>query len=301
MVVEVPGPALLPTASGTVTVTAVWTDSDDVDSDPSEPKSKTMYDPRPPAAVVIPPTLAYTARPDATGRARATLEWTPSTGQAAYRVFFADETTLRAKLEDVAGGVIATGDAGQAPASGQAQAVLDALDAAADAPARGEVWRLQPGPAAAALVAAAHRRAGAAPVERPGDVHARRLGLADGPGPVSRRGGQRGERRVGLPHEPAPAARRAEPARPADARRSRCSRSSTVRGNLQAQLTVTVPVGPTPAARYRIRRATGHVRAGAHADRRPRAPPRPGPRGRRPRRSSRSSTRAPRRAGAGHR
>ena len=90
LVVEVGGPPLLPTQQGTVTVTAVWNDSDGVASDVSDPKTATLYDPRPPVPVVIPPTLTYTARPDSTGRARATLTWTPGAGQAAYRVFVAD-------------------------------------------------------------------------------------------------------------------------------------------------------------------------------------------------------------------
>ncbi|MGB7982149.1 MAG: hypothetical protein WCF36_15310, partial [Candidatus Nanopelagicales bacterium] len=140
LIIEVPGPALLATQAGKVTLTALWTDSAGVDSDPSEPKIATLHDPRPPAPVVIAPTLTYTARPDATGRARATLTWTPSTGQAAYRVFVADETTLRAKVTDTAAGRLAPGDAGQAPTSAQAQSLLSALNAAPDAPSRGAAW-----------------------------------------------------------------------------------------------------------------------------------------------------------------
>ena len=256
MVVEVPGPALPPTASGTVTVTAVWTDSDDVDSLPSEPKSKTMYDSRPPEAVVIPPTLAYTARPDATGRARATLEWTPSTGQAAYRVFFADETTLRAKLEDVAGGVIATGDSGQAPTSGQAQAVLDALDAAADAPARGDVWRLN----RALLPRRWWLQLTAEPVLRPSSGAVKFTHDVSGSLTVLAM-----YRVVAVSAASVESDFRTSPLLPRGVPNLLVPPMPSLEvlpvvdgaGNLQAQLTVTLPVGPTPAVRYRIRRATG--------------------------------------------
>jgi hypothetical protein len=256
MVIEVPGPALLPTASGPVTVTAVWTDSGNVDSDPSEPKSKTMYDPRPPAAVVIPPTLTYTARPDATGRARATLEWTPSTGQASYRVFVADETTLRAKLEDVVAGIVAAGDAGQAPTSGQAQALLAALDAAADAPARGAIWNAD----RALLPRRWWLQLTAEPVPRPPN------------GPVTVTHDVSGSltvlvmyRVVAVSEASVESDFRTSPLMPRGVPNLLVPPMPSIdvlpvvdgAGNLQAQLTVTVPVGPTPAAGYRIRRATG--------------------------------------------
>jgi hypothetical protein len=255
MVVEVPGPDLLPTATGTVTVTAVWTDSGNVDSDPSEPKSKTMYDPRPPAAVVIPPTLTYTARPDATGRARATLEWTPGAGQASYRVFFADETTLRAKLEDVVGGVMAAGDAGQAPTSGQAQALLAALDAAGDAPARGAIWNAN----RALLPRRWWLQLTAEPVPRPPT------------GPVTFRHDVSGSltvlvmyRVVAVSDASVESDFRSSPLMPRGVPNLLVPPMPSLdvlpvvdnAGHLQAQLTVTVPVGPTPATRYRVRRAT---------------------------------------------
>lgn len=96
MIVEVAGPALLPTESGSVTVTAVWTDSGGTDSEVSEPRTATLHDPRPPAPVLVLPTLTYTARPEATGRARATLEW--DTRARPGRV-----PHLRRRRDDVAG------------------------------------------------------------------------------------------------------------------------------------------------------------------------------------------------------
>jgi hypothetical protein len=255
LVVEVPGPALLPTESGTATVTARWRDSAGVASDLSEPKQATLYDPRPPAPVVIPPTLTYTARPDATGRARATLAWTPTAGQAAFRVFFADETTLRAKLEDVATGVMAVGDAGQAPSASQAQTLLAALDAAADAPARGAIWDAN----RAALPRRWWLQLTAEPVPAPTSGPA--VFTHDVSGSLSV---------LALYRVLAASAAsvesdfRTSPLLPRGVPNLLVPPVPTVdvlpvvdgSGNLQAQLTVTVPVGPTPAVRYRLRRAT---------------------------------------------
>lgn len=255
LVLQVPGPALLPTRAGPVTVTAVWTDSAGVDSDPSEPRNATLHDPRPPAPVVIAPTLTYTARPDATGRARATLTWTPSTGQAAYRVFVADETTLRAKVADAAAGRLAPGDAGQAPAPGAAQTLLAALDAAPDAPSRGAAWdahrhllprrwwlqltadplpRPTSGPAAFT-----HEVSGSLTVlvlYRVVAVSAASVESDFATSPLLPRA---------VPNQLVPPVPTLEVQPVVDPT-----------GNLQALLTVTVPVGPTPAAQYRLRRAT---------------------------------------------
>lgn len=221
LVFHVHGPALLPTESQTATVTARWQDSAGITSDESEPKQATFYDPRPPAPVVLPPTLTYTARPDATGRARATLTWTPAAGQASFRVFVADETTLRAKLKDTATGVLAAGDAGQAPSASQAQALLAALDAAADAPARGAIWDAS----RASLPRRWWLQLTAEPVLAPSsgpavfthDVS----GVSVRPRAVPGGRGQRGQRRIGLSDQPAAAPGRAQPAGAAgaDARR----------------------------------------------------------------------------------
>lgn len=254
LVVQVPGPTLLPTQVGTVTVTAVWTDGGGVDSDVSEPKHATLHDPRPPAPVTIPPTLEYTARPDATGRARATLTWVPATGQAGFRVFVADETTLRAKLEDIVAGRLAPGDAGQAPSAAAAQSVLTQLDAAEDAPARGAVWNAnrsllprrwwrqltaEPIPSGSSPVTFHHDVSGSLGVlalYRVVAVSAASVESAFRTSPLLPRG---------VPNLLPPPAPTLEvlPVTDDD-------------GDLLAQLTVTVPVGPTPAARYRIRRAT---------------------------------------------
>jgi hypothetical protein len=255
LVVEVAGPTLLPTATGTAMVTAAWLDSAGVASDTSEPKVATLHDPRAPVAVVIPPALAYTARPDATGRARATLTWTPTAGQASFRVFFADETTLRAKLRDVAAGVVADGDAGQAPTVPQAQALLDALDAAADAPARGAVWDA----ARARLPRRWWRQLTAEPVP------------ALSSGPVTFTHDVSGSlavlalfRVVAVSAASVESDFRTSPLLPRGVPNLLVPPVPALAvmpvtdgsGTLQARLTVTVPAGPTPAVRYRLRRAT---------------------------------------------
>lgn len=255
LVITVPGPALGPTAYGTVTVTAVWSDAAGVVSDPSEPKTATLHDPRAPLPVVLPPTLSYTARPDSTGRARATLTWTPSAGQAAFRVFVADETTLRAKLSDIAAGRIAPGDNGQAPTAGQAQAVLDALTAAPDAPTRGAVWdahrQLLPRRWWLQLTGAPVPAPSAGPVSFHHDVSGSLQVL------VLYRIVAQSAASVETDFASSPLLPRAvpnllTPPEPGLAVRPVTDGS----GNLQAELTITVPPGATPAARFRLRRAT---------------------------------------------
>jgi hypothetical protein len=255
LVVEVPGPALLPTEQGSVTVTAVWKDSAGVASDVSEPKHATLYDPRPPVPVVIPPTLTYTARPDATGRARATLSWTRAAGQAAYRVFVADETTLRAKLKDVATGVVAAGDSGQAPTASQAQTILTALDAAAGAPARGAVWdanrSLLPRRWWLQLTTEPLVAPSSGPVVYTHDVSGSLTVLVLYRVVAVSAASVESDFRTsallprGVPNLLVPPVPTLEVLPVVDGA-----------GNLQAQLTITVPVGPTPAVRYRLRRAT---------------------------------------------
>ncbi len=254
LVVSVPGPALLPTQAATVTVTAVWVDSAGVPSDLSEPKHATLHDPRPPAPVTIPPTLEYTARPDATGRARATLTWATTTGQAGFRVFLADETTLRAKLEDVVAGRLAPGDAGEAPSGPAAQSLLTELDAAVDAPARGAVWddhrsllprrwwrqlTAEPIPAGSTPVTFHHDVSGSLGVlslYRVVAVSAASVESDFRSSPLLPRG---------VPNLLPPPAPTLEVLPVTDDE-----------GDLLVQLDVTVPVGPTPAGRYRVRRAT---------------------------------------------
>lgn len=256
VVIEVPGPALAPTQVGTTTVTAVWSDSAGVDSDPSEPKVATLHDPRPPTAVVIPPTLTYTARPDATGRARATLEWSPGAGQSAYRVFVADETTMRAKLAEVAAGQLADGDAGQAPSATQAQGVLTALDAAGDdAPARGAVWNAQ----RALLPRRWWRQLTGEPMPRPVSGPARYTHDLSGSLTVLAL-----FRVVAVSAASVESDFASSPLMPRAVPNLLVPPQPSIRvmpvvdgsGNLQAQVHVTVAAGPTPAARYRLRRAS---------------------------------------------
>jgi hypothetical protein len=90
-----------------------------------------LHDPRPPLPPPFISTLQYTARPDATGRARAHLAWTSSPQHAGFRVFYADETRVTGKLRDLVA-------AGTAPAS--LTALLAALDAAPAADVRATVF-----------------------------------------------------------------------------------------------------------------------------------------------------------------
>ncbi len=131
LVLAIPGPAIAATRSTTVTLRARWHDDAGNVGEFGEPAQLVLHDPRPPQAVVLPPTLDYTSRPDATQRSRARLQWTASAGQRRFRVFASDETSVRAGLEDVASGGGADGVA--------ATTVLTALDAAADPAARGAV------------------------------------------------------------------------------------------------------------------------------------------------------------------
>lgn len=98
--VEIPGPlvngslALLGRgAEALATIQARWVDTANTKSDASAPRKVKLVDPRPPEPVVIPPNLRYSARPDATGRARITLTW-PVNPNLRYRVYVCDETRL---------------------------------------------------------------------------------------------------------------------------------------------------------------------------------------------------------------
>ena len=256
LVLEVDGPALAPTASGTVTVTALWRDVAGVPSATSEPKTATLYDPRPPTPVVLPPTLTYTARPDSTGRARATLVWTPVSGQAAFRVFVADETTLRAKLADVVAGRASDGDAGLAPSTVQAQTMLNQLAAAGDdAPARGAIWdanrHLLPRRWWLQLTGEPVSTPATGPVTFHHDVSGSLAVL------VLYRVVAVSAASVESDFATAPLLPRGVPnlLRPPEPTLS-VRPVTDAAGNLQAELTITIPAGPTPAVRYRLRRAT---------------------------------------------
>lgn len=90
-------------------VTVQWHDG--VQEGPAAPvQRKTLVDPRPPAALVMDPTLRYTARPDAVGRARIVLEW-PAAAGVRYRVYTTDETRLKAALGGITDGRQATAQA----------------------------------------------------------------------------------------------------------------------------------------------------------------------------------------------
>ncbi|NWK95836.1 hypothetical protein DM806_09130 [Sphingobium lactosutens] len=93
------GPALERAGIGTVKLVCRWQDSAGRFSDPSPPIERDVRDPRPPVAVVLPETLAYGSRPDVTGKSRIQIDWQASPGQAAYRVYHSDETTLMTALE----------------------------------------------------------------------------------------------------------------------------------------------------------------------------------------------------------
>lgn len=97
--VVVPGPPGMIARAGSVParIEARWHDGVAF-GPPSEPILRTLVDPRPPAALVLLPTLRYSARPDATGRARMVLDWNAAPG-VRYRVFTTDETRLRGALQ----------------------------------------------------------------------------------------------------------------------------------------------------------------------------------------------------------
>lgn len=98
--ITLPGPAGMITRAGQVDalITARWHDG--VNSGPSsEPLKRTLVDPRPPMALVLDPTLRYSARPDAVGRSRMVLDWEAAPG-VRYRVYTTDETRLRGALQE---------------------------------------------------------------------------------------------------------------------------------------------------------------------------------------------------------
>jgi hypothetical protein len=123
-----PPPGLIARAGMVVAeLKAEWFDAAGY-GDPSDMVRRELVDPRPPAAVTLDPTLRYSARPDAVGRARVVLAWTGAPN-ARYRVYTTDETRLRSALAE-------RGAAGNAAAA----AVVAAVDAAPDAAHRGAVW-----------------------------------------------------------------------------------------------------------------------------------------------------------------
>jgi hypothetical protein len=133
LVVEIPRPhdSLLRLGAVVEAVTtARWIDTDGVESVESAPRITQCADGRPPVVVAEPPLLEWTARPDALGRARVKLAWTPTGAQDRFRVFGCDEQRLVHKATELR-------DEGD-EAYG---AFLTALDEAADRPARAQVLR----------------------------------------------------------------------------------------------------------------------------------------------------------------
>lgn len=124
LMITVPGPPLSRGASTIATISAHWVDASGARSAPSTDLVLTIWDPRPPAPVTIDPTLRYASRPDVTGRARVEVTWPAASPQERFRVYYADETTLRARL------------AGTAAAA----ELLAALDAAPDTATRAVAW-----------------------------------------------------------------------------------------------------------------------------------------------------------------
>ena len=103
LAVTVDAPPLRRGRSTTVLVSAHWVDTAGNRSAPSDDRTLTVWDPRPPATVIVDPTLRYTARPDVAGLARVELSWPAASPQDRFRVYYADETTLRARLDGVPG------------------------------------------------------------------------------------------------------------------------------------------------------------------------------------------------------
>jgi hypothetical protein len=137
--VEVPAPPGMIARAGQVTarVNARWNDGV-VDGPPGEAQERVLVDPRPPVPPPPPPrppvpasldpSLRYSARPDAVGRARVVLEW-PAQPGTRYRVYTTDETRLRGALQERADG----GDA-------VAGSLLQALAGERDPAVRGQLY-----------------------------------------------------------------------------------------------------------------------------------------------------------------
>lgn len=127
--IEVPAPAGMIARAGSVMaeITACW--SDGVNVGPAcETIKRELVDPRPPVALTLDPSLRYSARPDAVGRARVVLDWTVA-ANTRYRVYTTDETRLLGALEDAA-----------SAGNGSAQSLLQELAAAPTAAHRAQAY-----------------------------------------------------------------------------------------------------------------------------------------------------------------
>ncbi len=106
LVLTVPGPALPPCGSTTVTVTATWVNTTGQPSAPSLPVVRTIHDPRPPEQVALDFALGYASRPDATFKARVDLRWQATGAQQRFRVYYASETILLSRLKQTQPGLL---------------------------------------------------------------------------------------------------------------------------------------------------------------------------------------------------
>lgn len=127
--VVVPGPAGMIARSGRVqaVLNARWFDG--TEHGPlGEEQRRDLVDPRPPAALVMDPTLRYSARPDAVGRSTIVLSWTGTSGRR-YRVYHTDETRLTDVIKERA-----------TAGSAAAVALRNAVQSAPDAAFRAQAW-----------------------------------------------------------------------------------------------------------------------------------------------------------------
>ena len=126
------GPLLAPTETRQMKLVAIWRDTAGNASAESEPQLLTMHDPRPPAQLAVPDVLQYAGRPDVTGLSTVEHGWSAAPGQARFAVHYTDENRLIAHL--------------RAQPAGSAAATLAAnLEAAAsDAAARATLLRAHP-------------------------------------------------------------------------------------------------------------------------------------------------------------
>lgn len=143
LVVTLAGPGLPPCGQAQVRLQAWWL-AGPTTSAPSPKLERLLHDPRPPLPVSFDAVLAYGSRPDATGKSRIELRWTPPAGQALARVVYASETVLRARMRAAIDHPAQPDSPAQVAWRAALQPALAAIDAATTRPAR-----------AAALVACA--------------------------------------------------------------------------------------------------------------------------------------------------
>jgi hypothetical protein len=132
LVVEIPRPAASLIALGAVVdavTTARWIDTAGVESAESTPRVRTCVDARGPLILPDPPVMEWTARPDATGRARVKLTWAPTGAQHRFRIYASDEQRIARQVTAIVDEDAAYG------------AFLSQLEAAEDPPSRAQALR----------------------------------------------------------------------------------------------------------------------------------------------------------------